>query len=1258
MKFRTRHHLGISLLSGIILNLSLSLLGQSDDVRFNHISIEQGLSQSSVYSLNQDNKGFLWFGTTAGLNKYDGYNFTIYAPEKGNPASLSNHWVYAIYEDHYGVLWVGTDDGLNKFDCEKEIFYRYYHKPGDASSLANDRVFAIYEDHSGALWVGTGGGLSRLDRKNNTFSHYTNDPNNPNSLSNNVISAIYEDSFGVLWIGTVGGGLNKLYNRKKQFIHFTRKPRDRYSISNNNIRCIYEDHLGVLWVGTDNGLNKFDRKREKFTRYRNSWKRPYSISNNKIKCIYEDHTGTLWIGTEDGLNKFDRENKYFLRYKHDPDDPYSLANNSVLSIFEDQLGVIWIGTYTGGLNMLDLEKKKFNNYSSDLDDDVQFVNNGIRAIYEDEEQVLWIGSDGAGFLKYNRSTGEKVYFRHNPKDTFSLQSDKVFKFLKDTVGRMWIGTMGGGFCQFIPEQNMFITYKNNPKDSNSLSSNMVRTLLEDRSGDFWIGTDGKGLNKFDREKGSFTRFIHDPSDPYHSLSNNRIFALYEDRSSVLWVGTFGGGLNKFDPENNQFTQYRSKSDDLNSLSNDYVLSIHEDKKGILWIGSNGGGLCRFDRKNESFSCFLKKDGMPDNTVYDILEDDEGNLWLSTNIGISKFNPEDSTFRNFDVQDGLQANEFNTGGALKTRAEEMFFGGIAGFNSFYPHEIIDNPRIPLISIIDFKLFNKSVPIGKGKNGRTILQKSITETDAIELSYGDDVFSFEFSALSYVSPEKNQYAYILEGFEKEWNYIGNRRFASYTSIPPGNYTFKVKGSNKDGVWNNEGAEIQIKIIPPFWLTWWFYILISLLVIASLTILYRNRVKQLKRQREEGERQRMLNIFSQALEQGNTAVYKRRFGANEYEYMGAGIKDITGYDPHEVSYETFNDIIIYAENKGALGNMTYEEAGKQFRNGKIDRWLSDLQIKTKSGKIHWVMDMCTVLRDESDGHYGCLGILFDITDRKLAEEELARTSKELSLKNEEMAADLNMAREVQLAFLEKHPDFFPQNSSPEASAIEFNHRYLPATTLAGDFFDILSISDHQVGVLICDVMGHGARASLLTAYLQGLIEELMPIAADPGAFMRKLNYGLNSIMAQFYTGIFATVFYLVADLKTGKLYCTDAGHPGPLLIRRSKGTLENIRNKMKRPEPALGLLEDFPYTSFIYPIKNDDIVLLYTDGIYEVESTGGELFGKERLFRSVQNQSDLHPDKLLEGVIRDINGFSMSSEFKDDVCMVTMHVKKAKI
>jgi sigma-B regulation protein RsbU (phosphoserine phosphatase) len=405
-------------------------------------------------------------------------------------------------------------------------------------------------------------------------------------------------------------------------------------------------------------------------------------------------------------------------------------------------------------------------------------------------------------------------------------------------------------------------------------------------------------------------------------------------------------------------------------------------------------------------------------------------------------------------------------------------------------------------------------------------------------------------------------------------------------------------------------------------------------------------------------MLGIFSQALEQGSTAVYRRKFGENEYEYIGDGIKDITGYSASEISYAMWDEIIIHAENKGDLAEMSYKEAGKYFREGNIDRWLTDLQIKTKSGMIRWVMDMCTVLRDESGKRYGCLGILFDITDRKLAEEELARTSKELSQKNEEMATDLNMAREVQMAFLEMHPTHFPPDVSEDKSAVQFYHRYLPATTLAGDFFDILPISNHKVGVLICDVMGHGARASLLTAYLQGLIEELMPIAADTGAFMTKLNYGLNSIMAQFYTGIFATVFYLVVDTKTGKMYCTNAGHPGPLLIRRKKKSVVNIRNAIKKTEPALGLLKDFPYTVYESKIDNDDVVLLYTDGIYEVENKSGELFGKERLFRSVQNQLALHPDQLLEGITKDINGFSASSEFKDDVCIVTMHVKKAKM
>ena len=411
-----------------------------------------------------------------------------------------------------------------------------------------------------------------------------------------------------------------------------------------------------------------------------------------------------------------------------------------------------------------------------------------------------------------------------------------------------------------------------------------------------------------------------------------------------------------------------------------------------------------------------------------------------------------------------------------------------------------------------------------------------------------------------------------------------------------------------------------------------------------------------RVESERHEVTSTFSMALEQGSAAVYRRNFDSNVYKYMGEGIKDITGYSSDIITPAIWDEMIISVENKGELEGLTLDEANRRVREGEVDRWLSDTQLRTKSGEIRWVTDMSTVLRDSSGKCYGCLGILYDITVRKQAEQELARTSEELRKKNEEMQKDLNMAREVQMALIAKQYRHFPHDLPVEQSALLFNHQYLPTSTLAGDFFSIFPISKHKIGIFICDVMGHGARASLLTAYIRGLIVEIMPIAADSCAFIKKLNVGINTIMTQYYSGIYATAFYLVADIKSGCMHYTNAGHPSPFVLKRSQGTVEHLHCNGKEAEPALGMIKEFDYSVFESEMTDGDTVFLFTDGMFEVMNKGGDMFGKKRLFSLLHNQFSVPPDKLIDRTLEGVHDFIGSEEFSDDVCLVTMHVKQA--
>jgi len=1351
-----------------------------ENIKFRHLSIEHGLSQSSAFSIVQDTKGFIWIGTEAGLNRYDGYSFKVFEHDPENQGSLSNQFVLVIYKDRSGVLWIGTENGLNRFDAIHERFTRFLKNPDDPNSLSNNRVTAVCEDRYGFFWIGTEFGLNRFNKEKQQFTQYYTYPDNPYCISSNQIRAIFEDKSGVLWIGTYGGGLNQYDRKNDRFFCYKNVPGNPTSLSDNHVLSMYQDRDGMLWIGTEEGgLNTFDYDNGTFMRYRHDADDPHSISDNNVNCMYEDEYGTFWVGTNGGgLNIFDRLKREFVSFTSGSDEQGSISGNGIISICEDNNGILWFGTLGGGINMYSRETQKFVHYKSRVNDPNSLSYKNIRPIYEDSTGVLWIGTDGGGLNKLDRKTGVFKRYQYNPDKSNSISNNRVFSICEDHSGSFWIGTEGGGLNKFDREKEQFARYMHDPKNFNTLGDNRIRVIREDSSGFLWIGTNGGGLDKFNLRTETFVHYKNDPDNP-HSLSNNRIYSMYIDRSNVLWIGTFGGGLNQFDREKQQFIHYKTDPDDSTSICENFILSIVEDSKGSFWVGTISG-LNKYDRSKGVFTRYTTKHGLPDNFIYDILEDGRGFLWLSTNKGISRLNPETMEIKNFDVKDGLQSNEFNTGTGHLSRNGEMFFGGINGFNSFFPDSIIDNPFVPPVVITSLQIFNKPVNTGEIRNGRIILKNSMTVTKEITLSFKDNVFSFEFAALHYVAPERNQYAYIMTGLEKDWNYAGNRRFVTYSGIPPGKYIFRVKGSNNDGIWNEEGTSVSIIINPPFWKTWWFYFLCFIILTITAAAAYTSHINRLQKQKEEEERVKVITDVSQVLEHGRATIYRRNRKADAYEYMGNGIRDISGYTPEEITLSLWRSIVISIELIGEHSDLSLEEAFDRMQGGKLNSFVMDFNLRTKAGDIRWARDITTALRDESGNCYGYLGIILDITDRKLAELELSQKrrsiqltlfehtpdpififdkkthtfldcnkavletygyskdeirsmtpynlhppedfrkveknidvqnvdapneyrhitkegrlmdveivsdetmyegqpawismvrniterkqaqvrltqlSSELTMKNREMEEDLRLAHEVQLALLsQNYPKYYPRHAPPEQSTLHFFHRYIPTSTLAGDFFEILPITDDTAGVLIYDVMGHGVRTSLITAYVHGLIGELMPLSSNPGAFITRLNIGLSAITNQFYIGMFATAFYCVVDIKNSLLQCTNAGHPAPCILQRDTNAVTMIHNGEKRPDPPLGLFNDLEYTTFQIPIRYNDIILFYTDGIYEVEDKNQKIFGPDRLLETIKSQLHKPPEEMLDGILGEINQYAGTREFRDDVCMVAMHVKKA--
>jgi signal transduction histidine kinase/ligand-binding sensor domain-containing protein/DNA-binding response OmpR family regulator len=862
---------------------------------FEKFSTEQGLSQNSIMRIYQDSRGFLWICTLDGLNRYDGYQFKIFRNIPGDSTSLSNNKIISVCEDKSGNIWIGTyGGGLNKYDRKQEKFKRYVFEINNPNSLSGNIVTSIIQDKSGNLWLGTyGGGLNKFDIEEEKFIHYMYDISNKNSISNNTVLSIYKDRSGIVWIGTYGGGLNRLDPKSDVFNHFKSDKNNSHSISSNIISSILEDKSGKIWVGTiEGGLNVFSPPANMsstedgnygivFYHFKNEPKNKNSISSNGILSIYQDIWENIWIGTDGGgLNKLvlqynfsekiqlpseykniGNEDFQFLHFKNDPNDVLSISDNRVWSIHEDKSGILWIGT-NSGLNKLDVQKKQFKHYSYDPVNPGSLSDGDVSSIIVDNSDNLWIGTGSGGLNLYDAKEDRFTKYIHDTDNPNSLSNDEVFSLFQDKEGNLWIGTYGGLIklnSEYISEINKnkspptFISYKHNPEDPNSLSDNRVYSILEDKSGNLWIGTLDGGLNRLlpdsiDEDNKSspiFQHYRHLPDNPA-SLSSDRVFSIFEDSRGTLWIGTWGGGLNKLQLNDNSdaaFIHYKNDPDNPNSLSDNGVASIFEDHAGNLWIGTYGGGLNKFDGENEIFSHYTENDGLSNNVVLGILEDEKGNLWLSTIKGLNKFDPINETFSHFDVRDGLLGNEFSLG-VHKSKNGEMYFGGIKGFNKFHPDSIKDIAYVSPIIITDFKIFNRSVPIGiDSSNNRSILSQSICETEQIDLTYEDYVISFEFASLDFHVPEKINYLYMMEGFDKQWNLTdASRRYATYTNLDPGDYIFKVKRANINGSGNEASASIKINVHPPWWKTIWAYLLYAFLIIGSSLLLWGLQIRRM--------------------------------------------------------------------------------------------------------------------------------------------------------------------------------------------------------------------------------------------------------------------------------------------------------------------------------------------------------------------------------------------------------------------------------
>ncbi|WPP52112.1 two-component regulator propeller domain-containing protein [Catalinimonas niigatensis] len=838
------------------------LKSQHRSLRFQQLTTEDGLAQNMVDCMLQDSQGFLWMGTWNGLCRYDGYTFEVFNSEHTSPNALANNFIYVLLEDTYGNIWIGTQEGLYVYLYDQGQFVRAENLSSEQYSplQAAVRSLALHQDST--LLVGTDQGLSRfkIQGEDGTIKlegHLTFGDGD-GKLRGSVVNTLLSDSQNNIWVGT-DGGIAIIKPGISEMKYITYEPANPQSLSSNHILAICETAQREIWIGTEFGLNRYlDNANHLhavgFQRFFNVPADPSSLVHNSIMDIIEDDSGNLFIATLGGLSIMNQGEQNFTNHKNEPHAEHSLSNNFVNCLLKDKKGNLWIGTERGGINFYNTNQNTFEHFEFKADNANSLSYSTVNSIYEDSTS-LWIGTAGGGLNRYDKSTEKFHQFRRTPEDTDAISSDFVTSMHRDRLGRLWVGSWGGGL-NVLTNENSHRPYFLHHLTSNrpGLVSNFISSIAEDQKGNLWIGTLG-GLVYYDLEADHFETKFSDQSNPRIT----GVGCLWVDQDQNIWAGTRNGlfhiRIDQPSGKTDQVSKYAHESANPHSISGNYVISVLQDSKGKMWFGTYGQGINQLKTAGDSlwFEAYTTADGLSNNIIYGIQQDKEQNLWLSTDYGLSRLHPKTKKIRNFYMADGLLNNQYYWSAAYQNENGKLYFGGMSGLDAFYPEDIKEIDESPSLVITDIKLLNESVKPGKQYNGVEVIQESAFKADEIYLSYKEKIFGIEFSSLNYQEPGMIRYAYILEGFDKDWNYVSSdRRYASYTNLKPGDYVFKVKASGSNGEFTADPKSITIHIAPPFWDTPWFRILSMILFLALIFGYIRLRTYTLKRQKIVLERQ----------------------------------------------------------------------------------------------------------------------------------------------------------------------------------------------------------------------------------------------------------------------------------------------------------------------------------------------------------------------------------------------------------------------
>ncbi len=951
-------------------------------LRFEHITIDDGLSQNAGLALLQDRQGYLWIGTQDGLNRYNGYTLTQFKHDPDNPTSLSHSSIIALYEDRAGFLWIGTwGGGLNRYDPASGQFTRYTPDP---ASISHPIVTDIVQDGQGVYWVATLGGLERFDPTTNVFTHFRHSPDNITSLSSDVISVLLPAPGGKLWVGTgafsaPGAGLN-LFDPTTGNAQRLAQTGD--CLASANIADLLPAPDGGLWIAyggygvAGGGIDHYNPQTGACSHFDNAQAFGNQIADNNFTDLAFDRDGALWMaGWSGGLWRMAPDGQ-FTGIHHNPADPESLSSDNTFTVLPDRSGVIWIGTLSAGINKLNLDTLQFRTYRHDASNPKSLPSNHVSAFAETSDGMIWLGSIENGLVRFDPASGEFSAYRSDPANPASISGDMVLTIYADSGDTLWVGTLGSGLNHFDPRTQTFTRYQNDPADPQSLLENQVTNLIRDRAGRLWVGTFA-GLSRLDP---GATGFINYPM-PAPPVS----FGLVGDE---LWAGTWGGGIYRLDlvdpasldPATAVFSSLKNDPANPNSLSNDGVWTILQTPDGMVWLGTQAG-LNRYDPQTGQFKIYTEKTGLPNTSIMGILRDAQGFLWLTTNHGVARFDPQAETFQVYEKSDGLQGNEFNSNAYFQARNGNFYVGGVNGFSIFDPLNLRQNELPPPVVITDFSVFNTPQPFNP--------------TESIRLNYDQNFISFEFAALDFHDPHRNQYAYKLEGFDKDWVQAGTRNYVSYTNLPGGDYTFRVRAANSDGIWNESGATLNLTVTPPLWQTRPFQLGLLLGVVALVTVAFQWRVRAVRQQNAHlqkmvGEQRRVEAELRQSEARFKAMFDNAAVGVTlmsldrRIVQINPKVTEITGYSAEEMYTINPSDMVL--EPDRYLDRDLFLELAA----GKRDQYLMEKRYVRKDGSIFWGRVNFALVRGENEQPLYIVGIIEDITDEKESARILAESEE----------------------------------------------------------------------------------------------------------------------------------------------------------------------------------------------------------------------------------------------------------------------------